>query len=236
MALPLAHPAAVLPLRRWCPRLFSLPALVVGSLSPDFAYAFGPLNLDLLSHRLSGLVLFCLPAGLVALLTYHWLRRPLLRLAPARWKQVLTPHCSTPLGSPMAVVISLLVGAWTHWLLDAVTHRDGWIVERVSLFSMGVIPVGHRWARMHHVLWYGSTFVGAVWLCLVFQEWWRQASGSQALAAVWRRWFHALLLGAVAVPASVAYHMSNSLGGDLAAGAVLAAFLAALVWRITSLR
>ena len=236
MALPLAHPAAILLFRRWCPRVLSLPALVVGSLSPDFAYAFGPLQLDLFSHQLKGLVGFCLPAGMLALLLMRWLRRPLVGLLPSRWKQVLAPWCEQPMGSPFSLVVSVLIGASTHWFLDAVTHRDGWIVERVPVFRMGVIPVGERWARVHHVLWYGSTFVGVVWLCLVFQNWWQQATGSIALASARQRWIHALLLGGVTVLASLTYHLASSLAGDLAAGALLTIFLAGLLWRITSLR
>jgi len=47
MPLPLAHPAAVLPLRRFCPQYFDCPALVLGSILPDFAYAIDDLNKSL---------------------------------------------------------------------------------------------------------------------------------------------------------------------------------------------
>src|SRR6266404_5342332 len=61
MAFPLAHPAAVLPLRRYCPRGFNFAALVVGSLSPDAGYLFGQRNVDEFSHRVVGSFGFCLP-------------------------------------------------------------------------------------------------------------------------------------------------------------------------------
>jgi hypothetical protein len=51
MPFPVAHLAAVLPLRRYCPRYLSFPALVVGSLSPDLGYLFGHLHTDWFSHR-----------------------------------------------------------------------------------------------------------------------------------------------------------------------------------------
>src|SRR5437762_2617545 len=54
MPFPLAHPAAVLPLRRYCPRFLSFPALVIGSIAPDFGYCFGDLNVEDLSHRSPG--------------------------------------------------------------------------------------------------------------------------------------------------------------------------------------
>ena len=63
MPFPLAHPAAVLPFRRYCPHWLNFTALLVGSVSPDLGYLFGPLKVDVLSHTLAGSVLFCLPAG-----------------------------------------------------------------------------------------------------------------------------------------------------------------------------
>jgi hypothetical protein len=64
MPFPLAHPAAVLPLRRV--QALCFPALVLGSLTPDFGYLFA--DLSRLSHHLLGSLLFCLPAGLLAYL------------------------------------------------------------------------------------------------------------------------------------------------------------------------
>jgi hypothetical protein len=55
MPYPLAHPAAVLPLRRLCPRRLSFPALVVGSLCPDVGY---PLGVSRFSHSFSQELLF----------------------------------------------------------------------------------------------------------------------------------------------------------------------------------
>src|ERR1039458_6493774 len=95
MAFPLAHPAAVLPLRRYCPIWLSFPALVIGSLSPDAGYCLGDLGgLDwgTFSHGLLGSVAFCLPVGIVMLALFYGLRAVLCshyvggHLAlPGRW-------------------------------------------------------------------------------------------------------------------------------------------------------
>ena len=63
MPFPLAHPAAVLPLRRFCPGRLSFLALVIGSVVPDVAYCFGPLDVDVFAHTLPGSLVFCLPMG-----------------------------------------------------------------------------------------------------------------------------------------------------------------------------
>ena len=47
MPFPLAHPAAVLPFRRYCSRWLNFPALVIGSLVPDLGYLFPPIQRSL---------------------------------------------------------------------------------------------------------------------------------------------------------------------------------------------
>src|ERR1039458_366285 len=113
MAFPLAHPAAVLPLRRYCPRWLSFPALVIGSLSPDAGYCLGNLGgLDwgTFSHGMLGSVAFCLPVGVVLLALFYGLRAPVIRMLPAPYQQAFLPLCWRPPGSPSAVVISRLSG------------------------------------------------------------------------------------------------------------------------------
>lgn len=171
MPFPLAHPAAVLPLKRFCPRWLNLPALVVGSISPDFGYCFGPLNLDGISHQLLGIFVFCLPAGMIVLwVFYHW-RMGVLGMLSERYQAVLRPLCSKPPPSIAVLVVSLLVGAWTHLLWDAFTHKDGWFVLHSSLLQtqLGSL-LGHK-VRVFHGLWYLCSFAGVGWVFVVFDKW-----------------------------------------------------------------
>ena len=83
MPFTLAHAAAVIPLARRFPRRFSLPALVVGSLSPDFEYFVRLRPVRSISHDLIGIPLLCLPTGLVVLLVFdRIMKRPLIQLTP----------------------------------------------------------------------------------------------------------------------------------------------------------
>ena len=53
-------------MRRFCPRYLSFPALIAGSLSPDFGYLFRHFHVDSFSHRFwAGSFGFCLPVGLL---------------------------------------------------------------------------------------------------------------------------------------------------------------------------
>src|SRR5271168_4122557 len=63
----ISHVAAVLPLKKASPRFFSFPALVVGSMSPDFAYMLHSYGYAGLSHSLLGIVVFCAPLSAVLL-------------------------------------------------------------------------------------------------------------------------------------------------------------------------
>jgi hypothetical protein len=207
MAFPLAHPVTVLPLRRYCPRVLSLPALIIGSVSPDAGYLFGRLNVDEFSHRLIGSVGFCLPVGLLALWVFRYVRAPLVRLLPDRYRQALEPACQRPLGSWGGLILSVLIGALSHIVLDSFTHSDGWLVEHVALLQAPVAFLGNHTLRMHHLFWYGSTFVGVAWIVLVLQQWTQATTGSPLLASVWVRISVALGMALAVVPLGLVRHL-----------------------------
>src|ERR1035438_3630138 len=102
MPFPLAHPAAVLPLRRYCPRWLSFPALVIGSLAPDAGYCLGELggrDWGVFTHGVLGSVVFCLPLGMVLLALFYALRSPVVRMLPTPYQQALLPLCRRSSGS-----------------------------------------------------------------------------------------------------------------------------------------
>lgn len=100
MPFPIAHPAAVMPLRRYCPRWLSLPALIIGSVSPDAGYLFGEKGAGGFSHGFLGSFGFCLPAGLLMVALFYSLRAPLAGILPAPYQRALLPLCKRPPGSP----------------------------------------------------------------------------------------------------------------------------------------
>lgn len=160
MPIPIAHPAAVLALRRFCPRYFSLSALMIGSLAPDFAYAIDDLNKfsrtilfifgaraenltyvkeawdwDDFSHTLAGTVGFCLPAGFLALGVFLALRSTLVALLPNPHREALRPLSMGPKHSVLTYTVSLLAGALTHLIWDSFTNFGH--------------SIWHDWAFLH---------------------------------------------------------------------------------------
>lgn len=90
-----AHPAAVLPLRRFCPRYLNFPALMTGALMPDLGYYIPGADFATHAHSFQGSVEVCLPAGLAVLCVFLVLRKPLCFCCRSRIARVWcrSPRC-----------------------------------------------------------------------------------------------------------------------------------------------
>ncbi len=177
MPFTLAHPAAVVPLAKPLKRFAVMSALVIGSCMPDFPH-FVPIGINRThSHSLSGLVWFCVPAGLVVFWVYHFfLKQPLLSLAPARLRRRLAPsQISRPRAPLSAVLVSLLIGATTHILWDSFTHHDGFAVTLIPWLDTTLAQVGGHKLHVYHVLQYGSSALGTGLLLFWLARWYQQA-------------------------------------------------------------
>jgi len=175
MPFTLAHPAAVLPLRR-TPLLRSVP-LLIGAMTPDVPY-FLPWRLAKhipqgVTHTLLGTLTLDLPFGIALLLFLWFLRAPLAAPLDAGSQA----KCSAALerfGSRTAnwllAPLSLLVGSWTHLVWDSFTHPDGWMVSRISALSAPVSLFSYK-GELCHVLQYASSVLGlavlAIWFVLL---------------------------------------------------------------------
>src|SRR5258708_31882593 len=169
MPFPLAHPAAVLPLRRYCPRWLCLPALVLGSIIPDLAYLSPRGDLSDLSHALFAGTGFGIFAGLVLLGIFSMIVPFALRCLPEIYRDDLRRRVQLPARALPSVVLSLAIGTWTHLLLDSLTHSHGWLAMHWNLLRMPVLLVHGGTVKVCHVLWYLSSFVGLVWLVWVIR-------------------------------------------------------------------
>ena len=148
MPYPFAHPAAVIPLAR-----FGVPsALVIGSIVPDLWY-FVPLATRAESHSLGGLLLFCLPLGLVLYLLFHLLlKQPLVELLYPRLSAFAAP--GLPRAGLRAVAVSIVLGAITHLAWDALAHANdhepghNW-AQHASTLLGSVVLVAWLWPKLH---------------------------------------------------------------------------------------
>ena len=230
MPFPLAHPAAVLPLRRFCPWPLHLPALVVGSMAPDLAYFLGKFHVDVFAHQFWGSVIFSVPAGLVCLLALYTGRNVLHRSLPLeRQPPILRLPWPAP-GPVWVLVLSLVVGAWTHFFFDAFTHTTGWFVLRLPWLRFSLATVEGRSIRLCSFLWYFCSFVGTGLVFLAFRGWQRSAIegvGGRRRVDYWE----AFLVAATLVPIEVAHHFLRNWRGMLAVAILTVLLLLVVLWR-----
>jgi hypothetical protein len=174
MPFTLAHPAAVLPLRRI--RILRTVPLIIGAMTPDVPY-FLPWriakHIPNITHTFHGTFTLCLPFG-IALLAFCWLLRvplaaPLWPRARAKCLRALERFGRSPRNWALAP-LSLLIGSWTHIAWDSFTHGDGWMVLRVSALSEPV-TIGSYTGPLYHALQYASSVFGltvlAIWFWLL---------------------------------------------------------------------
>jgi hypothetical protein len=158
----IAHAAAVLPFlsrrvvrRRW----FDATCLVTGAMAPDFEYFLHARMESNVSHTLMGLVVFDVPVALAIAVVFHALVRvPLASALPSSLYARFTGFLTTS-WRPRAHValISAFIGAVTHLVWDACTHRMGWIVRTFPLLERDVLVDG---LPAYRLLQHVSTVIG----------------------------------------------------------------------------
>lgn len=209
-----AHPAAVIPLRRFCPSHLNLAALAIGALTPDFGYYIGLFDYAKFSHTLLGSVA-CLPVGLVLLALFYCVRKPVWYLLPQPHRGALRPLIA-PAPSrlrDLAVACgSIVLGALTHIVWDSFTHRTGWVVVQVPLLQEQIVTIRNSEIALYYVLQHVSTLVGVIALLTSYYLWLRKR-GVTSLLSFSRddQWRYGFLVAAFAVSLVLAVLFA---GGD----------------------
>lgn len=216
MPFTLSHPAAVLPLRRY--GVFS--ALFFGSMSPDYLYFIPGQTYASFGHTIHGLYLFCLPATMVALWTFHRLmKRPLSELLPegiaARLRPAIHPFdfgiWPLDVTRLAAVIVSILGGAVTHIVWDSATHINGFVADAIPALMSPLFSDSRGTVLRIQLAQEASTVLGAAILIVAFRRWLRDASSSDAGGLRLPAWLK-LLLPIVMAVATLAYTIPKALG------------------------
>lgn len=145
-------------------------------MAPDFHYFMGLSSHGKFSHTIAGAFYFCVPAGLAALWFFHaFLKLPLISLAPewhqARLSRFAVPFRFGPLRRFLLIVVSLLVGIFSHLLWDSFTHGGGWMVRHIpalrTVFFTGI--GGSR--PLFNLLQHACTILGIAALTIAYVRW-----------------------------------------------------------------
>ena len=122
---------------------------MAGAMAPDLIY-FVMLTTEwrYLSHTWLGLFLFCLPAGVIFSFVFHnWFKKPFITHLPSPLDKSLAGLAKskwTIQGSRdwFVLVVSVLIGALSHFGWDSITHPDGAIVQAYPILNESITLFG----------------------------------------------------------------------------------------------
>ena len=137
MPLTFCHPAIILPLKKLKPNWFSMTGLIVGSMSPDLEY-FSRMKIEAThSHLFWGVLYFDLPIALIYCFIFHlFIRNILIQHLPNYFKKRFVSFLDFDWinyfkSHWFIVVLSILIGGYSHLFWDTFTHDSGFFVQLI---------------------------------------------------------------------------------------------------------
>ncbi len=229
MPFTFSHPAIVLPLaclpRRW----LSLTGLIAGSLVPDFEYFLRMKMQSHYSHTLFGLFWFDLPLGLLLAFLFHYairdtlldnlpsmLRSRLQRFGRIDWHRYAKEN-------PLAVAVSILIGAVTHLFWDGFTHSYGVFVQQIPALTKEIALSGWQ-IPVFKLLQHGSTLIGGFAICLAVYRLPAEECGPASMGL--RYWLAVSAIAFTVVAARLFSGLGHNAYGDLIATGIAATLVA----------
>ncbi len=174
MPFTVSHTVAVIPLYKYLGKFGALSALIIGSMTPDFAYFSDYIQWHVNSHSLIGIYLFAVPAGFTVYYLYHFLMAPVLvSLLP----KVIQKHLHEDLFlgrlpdiPSYTLVFSLMLGALTHIIWDFFTHQSG-IPQFVHWMDVPLTSIDGYDIMFYRVLQHFSSLFGLSLLMFWIWKW-----------------------------------------------------------------
>jgi hypothetical protein len=163
MPFTFSHPTIVLPFLRT--KKLSATGLITGSMCPDFEYFIRMKVQSNISHTFLGLILFNLPVGfLVALLFHEIIKKKLIENLPSFFQYRLeilknTKWIDYLKVNFLCVLISILIGAFSHIFWDSFTHESGYFVQKMPflLNKVNNIP-------FYKIMQHSSSLIGSIFI------------------------------------------------------------------------
>ena len=174
------HTLATVPIAWFWSGAGVFPALVIGSMVPDWPLyvPYGPRYQ--LTHSFPGILLACLPIGFVISIFFQLaLKRALYELLPRIFQARLVAYVAAdPLFGirPLLMIAAAVsVGATTHIAWDAFTHYGQWGAELVPLLYERITLTGNFSLPVYSLLQHGSTLLGLPIFLLMLAIWFRKS-------------------------------------------------------------
>jgi hypothetical protein len=193
MPFTVSHAVAVIPLYKYLGKFGALSALIIGSMTPDFAYMTPYLvHQRMESHSFVGVYLYAIPMGLTVYFLYHLLMAPVLVSILPKFIQ---KHLHTDLFvgrlpniPSYTLVLSLVIGALTHITWDFFTHQSG-IPQYVAWMDVPLTTLDNYDIMPYRVLQHFSTLFGLSLLLFWIWQWIgrkKHANGNEQQHSHWQ--------------------------------------------------
>jgi hypothetical protein len=187
----LPHQAPVVPLKIVAPRWFDGTALVIGSMVPDLVYFSDGSRYYVDAHAVVPQLWYCLPLTLVATIvckrvvagplgahlpdagTFHL--RDFARLSAWRIPRSFRGWAT--------MVVSALIGSFSHIALDSVTHSYGFVTNRVDFLQQSLFTIPYHGG--HVIAVFDLLQVGLSILGALITIWCLKLIGTRRLVRTW---------------------------------------------------
>jgi hypothetical protein len=154
-----SHPAVVLPLQYINEKKFSVTALTIGSLTPDFEYFIRMVPVSIHSHKIKGIFWYDLPLSIAIFVLYTVVvKQELIDNLPSflnrrfsRFK--ILKRISYTGENALVILSSLFIGISSHVLWDKLTHKTAFVLpEGIEFYSF---------------VWNASSVIGALVIAFI---------------------------------------------------------------------
>jgi hypothetical protein len=149
-------------------------------MAPDFGYYVGQFDFAREAHSPLGVLVLCLPAGLLVVVLLRWLRGPIIELLPQPHRAALMSlppaHLLPGLAEWLPLCLAVVVGAATHAAWDSFTHATGLAVRQLPFLQLLLFQIGDRKFHLFNSLQHASTVLGALCLAVAYVRWLRRTA------------------------------------------------------------
>lgn len=168
-----SHPSIVFPIKQSrIGKSLSLPALIVGSTSPDLLYSFGLYQSATTAHNLLGWFYTAFPFCLLVFILNYLLRNPLKCVSPIPLYEPIKPN----IRALSLFVLSLYIGAITHIVWDSFTHETGTAVRLFSVLQAQLLQgmTDSQEIAIYKLLQHLGSVLGLLYLCWKYIQYQRK--------------------------------------------------------------
>ncbi|HYD21277.1 MAG TPA: DUF4184 family protein [Flavipsychrobacter sp.] len=167
MPFTFAHPAIVFPINRLFRTRFSLTGLIIGSMIPDFEGFLLVTDVKVYSHTWHGMFWLDMPMGLALAFLFHLvIRDRLIDNLPLFFKRRLIAYKKLDWNKYFKanvglVLLSFLIGIFSHILWDDFTHLNGFFVRHIPFLHSSYNLTGEPYP-VYKMLQLGTSVLGVI--------------------------------------------------------------------------